>query len=105
MQEICPFLIKYKDFQSINSSGMIYKCTLANTLLKSGDLDEKWACGGCQVPAVMADRPCRHLKPHKTFLIRGSSQTWFNCDMLNIVMEMPKEFCHLQCNIYDPVKT
>ncbi|AYO30569.1 MAG: hypothetical protein PWR06_833 [Thermoanaerobacteraceae bacterium] len=97
----CPFLIKYKAIQYINITGIIYKCNLGNALLKSADLRKKWACGGCPVPWIINNKPCSYLKPHKTFLIRGSSKTWLSCELLNIVMDSSGDFCHLNCKIYE----
>jgi len=95
----CPFLIKYKDVQYINTSGIIYKCILGNALLKSDDLKQKWACKGCAVPGIVKNMTCPHLKPHKIFLIRGSSKTWLSCELLNVVMDCSGDFCHLNCKV------
>lgn len=100
MKTICPFLVKYKDFNYLYNSGSIFKCTLANALLKPADLKEKWACKGCRVPLIIKKISCHHLKPHKIFVIRGSSKTWLSCDLLNIVMDSSGDFCQLNCKIY-----
>ncbi|HHW02742.1 MAG TPA: hypothetical protein GXX35_08030 [Thermoanaerobacterales bacterium] len=99
MKTQCPFLIKYKVIHYINMTGTIYKCILGNALLQSADLKKKWACGGCPIPLVINNKPCSYLKPHKIFLIRGSSKTWLSCELLNIVMDSSGEFCHLNCKI------
>jgi hypothetical protein len=97
----CRYLIKYKDYNSLDFSGSIYKCALANVLLTLTDLKQKWACGGCIVPQNMNNKPCKYLIPHKYFPIRGSSHTWFSCEQLNIIMDLPAEFCHFNCAIYE----
>lgn len=102
MIKTCRYRIKYKGFNCLQSSGIIYKCTLANTLLISKDLNDKWACGGCSVPKIMVNRPCKYLKPHKNFLIRGSSHTWYSCELFNIIMDLPTEFCHTYCKMFEP---
>lgn len=101
MKKICPFLIEFKDIHYFDVSKVIFKCTLGNVLLKTSDLKEKWACGGCPIPSIMNNRLCNYLKPHKTFFLRGSSKTWFSCELLNIIMENTEEFCHLNCKIND----
>lgn len=100
MKDKCPFLTVHKNFPCLDSSGTIYRCILADVLLKSGDINKKWACGGCSIPKIM-NNPCRHLKPHKDFQIRGSSNTWFTCELFNVVMISPEEFCQLYCKIYE----
>lgn len=97
----CRYLIKYKDYKY--TSGSIYKCVLANALLICNDLEQKWACGGCIIPQIMSNRPCKHIKPHKNFLIRGSSHTWFSCELYNIIMDLPAELCHTHCEGYEPI--
>lgn len=97
----CPFLIKYKDFEYIYTSGTIFKCTVGNVLLKSGDLKERWACKGCQIPRIVKKISCSYLKPHKIFLIRGSSKTWLSCELLNMEMDSSGNFCQLNCKLYE----
>ena len=98
MSKKCPFLVKHK---RNNAFGVIHKCMLADTLLRSKDLREKWACGGCSVPKTLGNKPCKYLKPCKNFLIRGSSITWFICDLFNIALNEPTEFCTLHCKAYE----
>ncbi|TYP59856.1 hypothetical protein LZ11_00012 [Thermosediminibacter litoriperuensis] len=99
----CPFLNEYKVFHLINANSVIYRCELGKVLLKQKDLNKKWACGGCIVPWILAGRPCRYLKPRKDFILRGSSQTWFTCELLDISLERPHEFCDAHCQHYIPV--
>jgi len=101
LKEKCRYLAKHKDYNAIGTTGTIYKCMLANTLLTSKDIKENWACQNCSVPKVMAYKPCKHLKPHKNFIIRGSSHTWFSCELFNIIMDVPAEFCHTHCKAYE----
>ena len=101
MKKSCRYLIKYKDYKSLDSSGSIYKCVLANVLLTLTDLKQKWACGGCMVPQIMDNNPCKYIIPHKYFPIRGYSHTWFCCELLNIIMDLPAEFCQSNCVIYE----
>ncbi|WP_170240236.1 hypothetical protein [Thermosediminibacter litoriperuensis] len=55
------------------------------------------------MPWILAGRPCRYLKPRKDFILRGSSQTWFTCELLDISLERPHEFCDAHCQHYIPV--
>lgn len=99
----CPFLKEYKVFKLIdNENAAIFKCELGKVLLKQKDLKKKWACGGCTVPLVLENRPCKYLKPRKDFLLRGSSHTWFICELLEINLERPYEFCETYCQHYNP---
>lgn len=100
MNNNCRYLIKFKSYKYLDSLGNIYKCVLANALLSTKDLKQNWACKGCIVPQIMNSKPCKHLVPHKIFPIRGSSYTWFSCELLNIVMDLPVEFCHLHCVLF-----
>lgn len=100
MKNNCPYLIIYKKYKSLDSYGIIYKCTLANALFLFKDLKEKWACGGCIVPQIISNKPCTYLKAHKDFIIRGSSHTWFSCELFNIIMESPMELCNPNCEGY-----
>ncbi|HHV19720.1 MAG TPA: hypothetical protein GXZ27_12940 [Thermoanaerobacterales bacterium] len=101
MKKNCRYQVKYTDFKSLNSSGGIYKCVLANVLLTLTDLKQKWACEGCAIPQIIDNKPCKYIKPHKFFPIRGSSHTWFSCELLNIIMDLPADFCHTNCAIYE----
>ena len=101
LKEHCRYLVKYKDYNAIDTTGTIYKCKLADTLLTSKDIMERWACKNCSVPIVIKNKPCKYLKPHKSFLIRGSSQTWYSCELFNIIMDVPAEFCHIHCTAYE----
>jgi hypothetical protein len=101
VKKVCKFLIKYKEIEILGKKrSVIYKCELGNTLLKSDDLKEKWACNGCLIPWFLSKHHCKYIKPHKSFLIRGSSQTWFSCDLLDVVMDLP-DFCHFNCILYE----
>lgn len=96
----CRYIVKHKDIDILEKKGIIYKCVLGNTLLRTSDLKEKWACNGCLIPRIMNNRPCKYLKPYKNFLIRGSSQTWFSCELLDLIMDLP-DFCKLKCKLYE----
>nr|PZN02872.1 MAG: hypothetical protein DIU66_08650 [Bacillota bacterium] len=99
----CPFLREYKVLRLIeDESRVIFKCDLGKALLKPRDLNEKWACGGCSVPYVLGNSPCRYIKPGKDFLFRGSSYTFFVCELLDIKLESPEEFCKFYCRHYIP---
>ncbi len=97
----CRYLIKFKSYRSLGSVANIYKCVLANALLTIKDLRQDWACKGCVIPQIMDNKPCKYLVPHKHFTIRGSSHTWFSCKLLNIVMDLPAEFCHSNCALFE----
>jgi len=101
VEKSCRYLIKFKSYKSLDSIGTIYKCTLANALLTKNDIRQNWACKGCVVPQIMENKPCKHLVPHKHFAIRGSSHTWFSCELLNIVMDLPAEFCYSNCALFE----
>lgn len=103
MTKKCPFLREYKVLRLIeDESRVIFKCDLGKALLKPRDLNEKWACGGCSVPYVLGNSPCRYIKPGKDFLFRGSSYTFFVCELLDIKLESPEEFCKFYCRHYIP---
>jgi len=104
VNESCRYLIKYKSYKSLDSSGNIYKCILADALLTSKDIKQNWACKGCIVPVMMDNKPCKYLIPHKLFPIRGKSHTWFSCKLQNIVMDLPTEFCHSNCALFEQNK-
>jgi len=94
----CPFLMRYK----MNSPlGVIYKCRLADCLLRSKHLKEQWACKGCSIPETLVEGPCKYLIPCKDFIIRGSSVTWYVCDLFNIVIQDPTDFCKHHCKAYE----
>lgn len=100
----CPFLKEYKVLRLIeNENRIIFRCELGKVLLKPKDLKEKWACGGCSVPCVLESSPCLYLKPGKDFLFRGSSHTFFICELLEIKLESPGEFCKFYCRHYIPL--
>lgn len=99
MKKNCDFLVKHKQFETLVSCGIIYRCELSGALLMEKDLKEKWACDGCIIPDIAKNSPCKHLKPRKTFLIRGSSLTYFECQLLNIIMDTP-DFCFINCIMY-----
>jgi hypothetical protein len=99
MKKGCPYLARYKEIDIPGEKVVIYKCVLGNTFLKSSDLKKNWACRGCIIPWIINNRPCKHLQPGKNFLIRGSSQTWFSCTLLDVVMDYP-DFCMLKCKLY-----
>lgn len=99
LNKYCRYLTKHKDYKSLDSSGSIYKCILANALLTPKDIEQSWACGRCIIPCIMNDKPCKYIKPHKYFPIRGSSYTWFSCELLSITMDSPAEFCNTNCKI------
>ncbi|NLZ54335.1 MAG: hypothetical protein GX892_14540 [Thermoanaerobacteraceae bacterium] len=101
MNKSCRYLIEFKSYKSLDSFAIIYKCVLANALLTAQDLKQNWACGGCIVPQIMDNKPCKYIAPHKLFPIRGSSHTWFSCELLNIVMDLPEEFCHSNCILFE----
>lgn len=83
----CPYLTSFKEYnKEYNNEDLtvrIYKCLLSNALLKTRDLQGKWACGGCTIPGVLKDKHCKHLTPHKAFFIRGISHTFLhaNCSI------------------------
>jgi len=104
LDKSCRYLIKFKSYKYIDCVGNIYKCVLANALLTIKDTKENWACKGCLVPQIMENKPCKYLEPHKLFTIRGSSYTWFSCKLLNIVMDLPTEFCHSKCALFDQIE-
>lgn len=101
MNNNCRYLIKFKGYKSLGCSGSIYKCVLANALLTTRDLKHNWACKGCIIPQTMDNKPCKYIVPHKHFPIRGSSYTWFSCELLNIVMDLPAEFCYSNCILFE----
>lgn len=98
MNKRCPYIVKYKRNDAL---GIIYKCTLADLLLRSKHLREHWACKGCSIPYIMDNEPCKYLKPNKSFIIRGSSITWFYCDLFGISLNDPMDFCKFHCNAYE----
>ncbi|WP_187286561.1 hypothetical protein [Thermosediminibacter oceani] len=55
------------------------------------------------MPWILAGEHCKYLKPRKDFILRGSSQTWFTCELLDICLERPYEFCDAHCQHYIPV--
>ena len=99
----CPYLISFKEYDNFDAPVRIYKCLLSNALLKSKDIESKWACGGCTIPIVLKDKPCRYLTPHKVFFLRGTGYTWYTCELLNLVMDMTVDFCKLNCKLYSSI--
>jgi hypothetical protein len=104
MYKSCRYLKVFKSYKLLDSVGFIYRCVLADALLTVNDIKKNWACKGCIVPSIMANKPCKYLVPHKIFSIRGSSQTWFSCKLLNLVMDLPAEFCHSNCALFEQNK-
>lgn len=86
MTDYCPF--------QVLSEGEVH-CELSKATFSPTDSTAKWACAGCKIPRVMANRPCIHIEPVKYFTLRGQSVTFFRCSILGMVMDEPGTLCPL----------
>lgn len=93
MTEYCPF-------QVLTASEV--RCELGKGSFSPQDSEELWACGGCSIPRVLANRPCIYLEAVKRFALRGNSTTFFRCTMFGVVIDEPFRLCP-QCVANEPV--
>ena len=93
MTDYCPF-------QMLTAAEVC--CKLGNASFSPKDSTGKWACGGCRVHRVMANRPCVYIEPVKCFTLRGQSITYFRCSILGIVMDEPETLCPLCADCEPP---
>lgn len=90
----------YCPFQTLNETEVC--CQLGKARFSPSDSTAKWACAGCKIPHVMANRPCIYIQPVKHFSLRGQSITYFKCSILGIVMDEPEILCPLCANRRPP---
>ncbi|MDK2855717.1 MAG: hypothetical protein PWQ41_2072 [Bacillota bacterium] len=69
------------------------RCELGKGSFSPKDSEEPWACAGCSIPRVLANRPCIYLEPVKHFALRGKSITFFRCTMFGVVIDEPFRLC------------
>lgn len=82
----------YCPYQSLTAAAQVH-CLLGDALLSPQDSTDLWACAGCRIPRIMANRPCIHLEPIKRFSLRGQGVTYFRCSLLDIVIDEPETLC------------
>lgn len=69
------------------------RCELGKASLSPADSESQWACAGCSIPRVLANRPCIYLEPIKRFALRGQSITFYRCTVFDVVIDEPFHLC------------